>query len=104
MDKNEKEKLYKKELTKLNRIFKSLSPEQQQLFEGLKLQAAFMFATLAELQSTINKDGSVELFINGKQQMLREHPPTKTYNTMIRNYANVCKQLFDLLPNSNDKQ
>ena len=103
MDQEEKEKIRKKELRKLNRIFKNISKEKQQLAEGLKAQAAFMMATLAELQDIMNRDGPVELFEQGAQRMLREHPAAKTYNTMVRNYTSVCKALFDLLPEEDKK-
>lgn len=99
----DKEKLRKKELTKLNRIFKNLPTEKQKLAEGLKSQAAFMVATLAELQEIMNQDGPVELFEQGSQRLLREHPAAKTYNTMVRNYTTVCKALFDLLPEEEKK-
>lgn len=100
MEKIEKEKLRKKELSKLNRIFKSLPANKQKMAEGLKAQAAFMVATLTELQEIINQEGPVELFEQGSQRLLREHPAVKAYNTMVRNYATVCKALFDLLPNN----
>lgn len=103
MDKIDKEKLRKKELAKLNRIFKNLPDEKKKLAEGLKAQAAFMVATLAELQEIMNRDGPVELFEQGKQRLLREHPAAKTYNTMVRNYTAVCKALFDLLPDEERK-
>src|SRR5690606_40634644 len=103
MDKIDKEKLRKKELSKLNRIFKNLPEEKQKLAEGLKSQAAFMVATLAELQEIMNRDGPVELFEQGSQRLLREHPAAKTYNTMVRNYTAVCKALFDLLPDEERK-
>jgi len=99
----DKEKIRKKELTKLNRIFKNLPKEKQRLAEGLKSQAAFMVATLAELQAIMNRDGPVELFEQGSQKMLREHPAAKTYNTMVRNYTSICKALFDLLPEEEKK-
>lgn len=103
MDKIDKEKLRKKELSKLNRIFKNLPDEKKKLAEGLKSQAAFMVATLAELQEIMNRDGPVELFEQGSQRLLREHPAAKTYNTMVRNYTAVCKALFDLLPDEERK-
>lgn len=103
MGKFDKEKLRKKELAKLNRIFKNLPEEKQKLAEGLKSQAAFMVATLAELQEIMNRDGPVELFEQGSQRLLREHPAAKTYNTMVRNYTAVCKALFDLLPDEERK-
>lgn len=103
MEKFDKEKLRKKELAKLNRIFKNLPDEKKKLAEGLKAQAAFMVATLAELQEIMNRDGPVELFEQGSQRLLREHPAAKTYNTMVRNYTAVCKALFDLLPDEERK-
>jgi hypothetical protein len=103
MDKIEKEKIRKKELAKLNRIFKGLPKDKQKLAEGLKQQAAFMVSTLAELQEILDNDGAVDLFEQGEQRMLREHPAAKTYNAMIRNYVSVCKQLFELLPEDKSK-
>jgi hypothetical protein len=104
MDKIEKEKLIKKELTKLNSIFKNLPKDKQRLSEGLKNQACFVLATLAELQEMINNDGAVDLFEQGKQKMFREHPASKTYNSMVRNYLAICKQLLDLLPSNDGSQ
>jgi len=103
MDREQKEKLRKKEINKLDRIFKSLPDDRKKLVEGLKQQAAFMVATLAELQEILDNDGAVDLFEQGEQRMLREHPAAKTYNAMIRNYVAVCKQLFDLLPEDKSK-
>lgn len=98
MEKITKEALKKKELNKLNRIFKNLPDDKKKFAEGLKRQAAFMFATLAELQEQIDDEGVVEVFTQGAQSMLREHPATKVYNSMIKNYTTVCKQLLDMLP------
>ncbi|MFV9511815.1 hypothetical protein [Tepidibacillus sp. LV47] len=98
MDKIDKEKLIKKEMQKLNKFFKNIPKEKQQMIEGLKQQAAFMYATLMELQNIMNNEGAVELFEQGKQRLLREHPASKVYNAMIKNYSSVIKQLIDLLP------
>jgi len=98
MDRADKEIIRKKELLKLNKIFKNLPNDKKRMAEGLKLQAAFMVSTLAELQEILNNDGAIEKFEQGAQKLLREHPAAKTYNSMIKNYALVCKHLFDLLP------
>jgi len=103
MEKKEKAKIKKAELTKLTNILKNLPPDKRKLAEGLKQQAAFMYATLAELQETLNEDGAVELFEQGAQKMLREHPAAKTYNAMVKNYNSTMKQLFDLLPDDKGK-
>lgn len=103
MEKIDKEKLIKKEKSKLKRILKGLPEDKKKMAEGLISQAAFMVATLSELQAIMNEDGPVELFEQGSQRLLREHPAAKTYNTMVRNYTAVCKALFDLLPEEERK-
>lgn len=100
MTKIEKEKIRNKEIAKLSKILKNLPENKQSMSEGLKQQAAFMVSTLAELQEILDNDGAIELFEQGAQRMLREHPAAKTYNAMIKNYNSTMKQLFDLLPDS----
>ncbi|MGE4417565.1 MAG: hypothetical protein AB7D26_10040, partial [Marinobacterium sp.] len=102
--KMDKEKAYKAELRKFNRLFKAIPEDKRQIVEGLKKQAAFMYATLIELQEVIDSQGVIELFAQGKQQFTREHPATKVYNSMIRNYVAVIKQLLDLLPGEEAKK
>lgn len=103
MDKIKKDKLIKAELQKLNKFFKNIPEDRQKIIKGLKEQAAFMYATLMELQEIMNTEGPVELFEQGKQKMLREHPASKVYNSMIRNYSNVIKQLLELMPTEEKK-
>lgn len=98
LDKMQKDRLIKVELRKLNRFFKNIPEDKQKIIKGLKEQAAFMYATLMELQEIMNVEGPVELFEQGKQRMLREHPAAKVYNSMIKNYSNVIKQLLELMP------
>ena len=104
LDKIQKDRLIKAELRKLNKFFKNIPDDKQKIIRGLKEQAAFMYATLVELQEIMNAEGTVELFEQGKQRMLREHPASKVYNAMIKNYSNVIKQLLDLLPKEEAKQ
>jgi len=103
LEKIDKDKLIKKEMRKLNKFFKNIPKDKQEMIQGLKEQAAFMYATLMELQEIINDEGPVELFEQGKQRLLREHPASKTYNTMIKNYSSVIKQLIDMLPKEDAK-
>lgn len=104
LDKIQKDKLIKAEIRKLNRYFKNIPEDKQKIIKGLKEQAAFMYATLIELQEIMNTEGPVELFEQGKQRLIREHPATKVYNAMIKNYSNAIKQLLDLLPKEEAKQ
>lgn len=103
MDKIKKDKLIKAELRKLNKFFKNIQEDKQKIIKGLKEQAAFMYATLIELQEIMNNEGPVEMFEQGKQKMLREHPASKVYNSMIKNYSSVIKQLLELIPAEDKK-
>lgn len=98
VNKIDKEKMIKKEITELKKIFKDIDADKKPFSDRLIKQCSFMLTTLTELQETLNNDGSIEVFVNGKQKMLREHPASKTYNAMIKNYNSTIKQLIDLLP------
>lgn len=103
MQKEEKEKKIKQEFNKLKKLFKQLEKDKVELANRLMQQAAFMFITLSELQQIINTEGSVDLFEQGSQKMIREHPAVKTYNATIKNYNATIKQLSDLLPKTEAK-
>ena len=46
----------------------------------------------------IREKGTIEEFKQGKQEFLRENPALKSYNTTIKQYSSLYKQLCDLLP------
>lgn len=98
MDQTAKEALRKKEFNRLTQICAKMPEAKKRLVEGLKNEAAFMRATLAELQEEIAIKGATELFEQGEQKMIRESPAMKTYNTMIKNYTVVIGKLLDQLP------
>jgi len=99
----EKAKRIKRELTRLRKSFKPLPEDKRRLAEGLMQEAAFMRVTLEETREIIDQEGVIELFEQGKQRFLREHPATKVYAALINRYSAVVKQLIDLLPDG-DKQ
>lgn len=107
MKKEEKEKKIKTEFNKLKKLFKELDKdndkEKIELANRLIRQVSFMEITLLDLQDRINKEGSVDLFEQGSQKMIREHPAVKSYNSMIKNYNATIKQLNDLLPKNEAK-
>ena len=103
MEKVEKEKKIKAELNKLKKLFKDLEKDKVEMANRLMQQASFVYVTLLELQEIINEEGSVDLFEQGSQKMIREHPAVKSYNSMIKNYNATIKQLNDLLPKSEPK-
>ena len=98
----EKNEIIKKELSKYKKIYKDVDKDRKPFTEKLYNQAAFMVATLEELQYTINEEGPVITSVNGNGfETTMEHPAQKSYNTMIKNYNATIKALIDLLPNAN---
>ena len=89
-----------KELQKLKKIFKDIEPGKQKIVEKLISNAAFMAESLDELQEIINEKGFTEEYQNGANQFgVKKCSEVEIYNTMIKNYSSVIKQLVDLLPN-----
>ena len=103
--KEQKEAMVKKELTRLKKIFSDLPKDKMDTCESLIQNAAFMHATLADLQLTINKDGAVSVYQNGENQWgTKKSPEVDIYNTMIKNHMNIIKQLSDMLPRDVSKE
>ena len=94
----EKTKRVKRELSRLRRLFKELPKDKKQAAEGLMTEAAFMRVTLEETRAIIDREGVIELFVQGAQSLLREHPATKVYASMVNRYVAVYKQLLSFLP------
>lgn len=89
-----------KELNKLKKIFKNIEPDKQKIVEKLISNAAFMAESLEELQEAIREKGFVEEYHNGANQSgVKKCSEVEIYNTMIKNYSSIIKQLVDLLPN-----
>ena len=88
-----------KELNKLRKIFKDIEPDKAKIVEKLISNAAFMAESLDELQEIIRDKGYTEEYQNGANQYgVKKCSEVEIYNTMIKNYSSVIKQLVDLLP------
>ena len=86
-------------MNKLTKIFKDISKEKKDTIDSLINSASFMAITLQDLQDTINENGVVSEYQNGENQWgTKKSPEIEIYNTMIKNYSSVVKQLTDLLP------
>ena len=95
----DKEELIKKEVAKLTRIFKSLSAGTKNSITNLINEAAFMSVSLAELRAIINKKGYIEEYQNGENQKgIKKAAEVDIYNSLIKHYMAIMKQLLDLLP------
>ena len=94
-----KNKEIKKETNKLKKLFKELPNNKKKMAEKLIENASFMSITLDELKKDIKLYGVKETYVNGKDQFgFKESIESKTYNTMVKNYMNIMRQLNDMLP------
>jgi hypothetical protein len=93
-----RDKEIKKEITRLNKIFKEVSNSKKAIALGLIHEAAFMRVTLKGLKEDINKNGVIEVMPQGEYEISVVSPEVKTYNTMIQRYTAICKELNNILP------
>lgn len=98
------EKRIKVEQNKLKKLFKDIDESKKKLVEKLIYNGAFMSVKLEDLIKYINENGIKEEYKNGENQFgYKESVEIKTYNTLIKNYTNIVKQLTDLLPDEQKK-
>lgn len=99
-----KDGLIKAEKKKLEEIFSELDEKMKESVDSLIDEAAFMSASLYELRKIINEKGYTEEYQNGANQKgIKKCSEVEIYNTMIKNYSSVVKQLTDLLPKGQEK-
>mgnify|MGYP000826084949 FL=1 len=67
-------------------------------------QFAVTTVTLERLVEEINAGDLIEDFKQGAQQLRRETPALKSYNTTIKSFTSLSKSLLDLLPEKTQKQ
>ncbi len=89
---------------KIRKLFRDLPREQLQFAEGLIYQFAVATVTLERLVDEINKGDVIENFKQGAQELRRENPALKSYNTTIKSFAALSKSLLDLLPEKTQRQ
>ena len=88
-----------KELKKLKKIFKNISKDKKDLVQKLIESAAFMTVELTKLENHISLHGVSETYQNGENQSGKKmSTEASAYNTMIKNYTSIIKQLCELLP------
>ena len=87
------------EKNKLLNIFKDCDNNTKKIATPLIENASYMKVELAHLKKYNIENGIKEFYMNGKGQFgYKESVESKTYNTMIKNYMNVIKQLNEILP------
>jgi uncharacterized FlaG/YvyC family protein len=94
-----KQEEIKKEISKLNKLFKDMDVNIKKSVHSVIENAAFMAVTLRDLQDYLNKNGLTCEYQNGENQFgTKKSPEIDIYNTMIKNFISSMKSLTDLLP------
>jgi hypothetical protein len=94
-----KEEKIKREMARLNRVFKGLDKNKLATVQSLIKMAAFNAVSLDELQETINQDGYTQKYKNGANQHgIKQSAEAELYIQMTRNQNTIIKQLADITP------
>lgn len=93
-----------REKRKITKLFRDLPAEKKQFADGLIYQFAVATVTLERLANEINGGELIEDFKQGTQELRRENPALKSYNTTIKSFTALSKSLLDLLPEKTQKQ
>ena len=94
-----KDEIIAAEKRKLAGIYSRLETKTKKSVSSLVDNAAFMAASLYELQRDINTEGYTEEYHNGANQSgIKRSAKIDIYIQLEKNYASVIKQLTDLLP------
>jgi hypothetical protein len=88
----------KREKRRLAGLFEKLPEDTQKSAEKLIERAAFMLISLEDMEETLKADGNVQKMPQGNYAIDRAHPLLSPYTAMAKNYAAICKQLAELLP------
>lgn len=88
-----------KDIKELRKIFEN--EENPGLALMLLDKAEFLEATLSDLKRKVEETGVVTEMCQGSYSIDRENPALRSYNTTIKNYTSIIKQLNDMLPKKN---
>ncbi len=96
------EEQIKKEMNRLKRIFRNIDEDKKKIVQGLFENAAFLSIQMKLMTKRINEDGVTIKYQNGENQWgYKKSPDVDTYNSFIKQYTTIIKQLTDLLPKDN---
>lgn len=88
-----------REQRRLKRIFSGLEPNKLKTIDALINRAAFLTVSLQDLEETLNRDGWVEEYQNGKNQTgTKRSVAADMHIALTKNLSTIMKQLVDLVP------
>lgn len=90
-------------IKELKNTFEQLDDDKSRLALSLLDKAEFLEDTLQELKTKVKLNGVVTEMCQGDYSIERENPALKSYNTTVKNYTSVIKQLNDMLPSKENQ-
>ena len=94
----------RKKIAELEAILERIPEDKKYIGEKIVDELIFMQDTLTALKRKIKEDGTIEEFIQGKQQFTREAPALTSYNKTVARYSALYKQLTELMPKTQEAQ
>lgn len=80
-------------------IFQDIPQGPQRIVVDRMLdQCAFLLAQADECQRQLQDHGSIELFKNGAQEMLRENPASKIHNNVSKQILSYLEKMYKMIP------
>lgn len=87
-----------KKLKSLKKVFQEENSNISKVAISLIDEAFFCGDTLRKLKEEVNKGEVITEMQQGDYSIMRENPALKSYNTTIKNYQALLKQITELLP------
>lgn len=94
----------KAEKRRLEQIYDGLDSKKKKVASGLIERAAYLKATIEDLEADLDENGYVELFTQSERTAPyeRRRPAADLYTATSGIYQKCIKQLTDLLPRESD--
>ena len=101
----ERQKLKKKNIDKIKKVFAEVDPNVLELNSQLIEEAGTYATYLSEINKIIERDGFVDTYKNGENQYgTKKSVAAEMKPKYTTTYQSIIKQLTDLLPKDDDKE
>lgn len=84
-------------LKKIQQILKKQDNDKSKLALSLVEEAFFCGETLEKLKDEVEDTGVVTTMCQGDYYITRENPALRSYNTTLKSYQNLIKQIVELM-------
>lgn len=93
------DKEVKKEITKLNKLFKGITDERRKNLVYKQIEeAAFLCVACRQAKEELKAEGLTAETKNKSQKFIKAHPATAIYEKYSRQYSQILNQLIECLP------